>query len=143
MDAIWRVTNTAPTAHAIGRIERGKEPVRAALVVSDPLTRSLGRPNREQVVTTRPEELSTLQALDLTNGRILADLLDRGAKNLRKSGAKPDDLVVELYRAALSRKPTDQELATTRTLLGATPTDAAVSDLLWAVFMLPEFQFVR
>lgn len=142
-DAIWRVTGTAPAGHAAGKLERGKEPVRAALVVSDPLLRSLGRPNREQVVTTRPEELSTLQALDLTNGRILADLLARGAKNLRKSGAKPDDLVIDLYRAALSRRPSAAELATTRPLLGATPTDEAVSDLLWAVFLLPEFQFVR
>ena len=58
--------------------------VRASLVASDPIMRSLGRPNREQVVTTRPEDLSTLQALDLTNGREFAALLDRGARNLRE-----------------------------------------------------------
>ena len=31
---------------------------RAALVISDPLMRSLGRPNREQIVTTRDDQLS-------------------------------------------------------------------------------------
>ena len=53
--------------------------VRATLLHSDLLMRSLGRPNREQVVTTRPDTLTTLQALDLTNGPILADMLNRPA----------------------------------------------------------------
>src|SRR5690606_1642771 len=57
-------------------------PVRAALVKSDLLMRALGRPNREQVVTVRPEELSTLLAIDLANGEILASLLARGAENI-------------------------------------------------------------
>ena len=52
---------------------------RAALVKSDPLMRSLGRPNREQVVTTRPAELSTLQWLDLSNGETLTSWLRQGA----------------------------------------------------------------
>ncbi len=47
-------------------------PVRAALVKNDFLMRSLGRPHRDQVVTTRPAELTTLQAIDLSNGDILA-----------------------------------------------------------------------
>ena len=49
--------------------------VRATLVDCDDLMRSLGRPNREQVVTTRPDQLTTLQALDLANGQILTDTL--------------------------------------------------------------------
>ena len=44
--------------------------------------RALGRPIRDQVVTTRPESFTTLEALDLTNGAVLADLLARGADNL-------------------------------------------------------------
>jgi hypothetical protein len=146
LDAIWRVTDTAPAQVALpNRVDRGKEPVRASLVVSDPLMRSLGRPNREQVVTTRPEELSTLQALDLTNGRVLAELLDRGAKNLRKRqpNAKPEEIITDLYRATLCRRPTEKELATARELLGSPMTDEGLSDLAWSVFMLPEFQFIR
>ena len=53
--------------------------IRASLVNADALMRSLGRPNREQVVTTRPDQLTTLQALDLSNGQTLTDLLSRGA----------------------------------------------------------------
>src|SRR4029079_14991442 len=61
---------------------RPQDFIRASLVVADPLMRALGRPNREQVVTTRPDLLTTLEALDLTNGATLASLLDRGAANL-------------------------------------------------------------
>ena len=43
---------------------------------------ALGRPNREQVVTTRPSAATTFQALELTNGETLADILKRGAQNL-------------------------------------------------------------
>lgn len=146
LDAVWRVTDTTPKATNLPKgIDRGPEPVRAALVVADPLMRSLGRPNREQVVTTRPDDLSTLQALDLSNGRIFAELLDRGAKNLRKrhGDAAPEAVVAEVYRAALSRRPTAKETATALAFLGSPMTDDGLSDLLWAVFLLPEFQFVR
>ena len=47
---------------------KGSPPARASLVKSDLLQRSLGRPNREQIVSMRPNELSTLEAIDLANG---------------------------------------------------------------------------
>lgn len=146
VDAVWGVTETAPAKpFATIKADRGSHPVRAALVVSDPLMRSLGRPNREQVVTTRPEDLSTLQALDLTNGRAFFDLLDRGAKNLRRKFAmkQPEELIAHLYRATLSRPPTEAEVKTARDLLGNPMTNEGVSDLLWVLFLLPEFQFVQ
>ena len=85
VDAVWRVTGTAPAKPQVAfkEIDRDKESVRASLVDADLLMRSLGRPNREQVVTTRPDDLSTLQALDITNGPILADLLARGTRHLQ------------------------------------------------------------
>ena len=43
------------------------------------LMRSLGRPNREQVVTTRPAEMTTLEAIEMSNGQPLAELLQRGS----------------------------------------------------------------
>jgi hypothetical protein len=135
VDAVWRLTGTAPPKPAFDAGDRGKESVRAALVKSDPLMRSLGRPNREQVVTTRPEELSTLQALDLTNGKELAETLERGAANLQKILTPRDELVAWVYKSALCRWPTAAELETAR--------DMDVPDLLWAVLMLPEFQLVR
>jgi mono/diheme cytochrome c family protein len=49
---------------------------------SSALTRALGRPIRDQVFTTRNEEASTLQALELVNGGDLTYLLHRGAKRM-------------------------------------------------------------
>ena len=145
LDAIWRITGTAPEKPAADFGDRGSEPVRAALVNADALMRSLGRPNREQVVTTRPDDLTTLQALDLSNGEILADLLARGAANLRQQ--HPDWTAEEaadwLFRAALCRPPTDEESMLARDIVGMPPTDEGLTDLLWMIFMLPEFQLVR
>jgi hypothetical protein len=49
---------------------------------SSPLTRSLGRPIRDQVYTRRNTEATTLQALELVNGGTLDNLLVRGAKRM-------------------------------------------------------------
>lgn len=119
--------------------------VRASLMKTDSLMQSLGRPPREQVVTTRPDQLTTLQAMDLANGKILDDLLTRGANNLMRRLPKndADAAVDDVYRRALSRLPTPGERIAARELLGSPMTAPGVADLLWAVFMLPEFQLVR
>ena len=151
LDAVWMVTGTAPPkadapvkpgAEAVAPLHRF---VRAALVKSDPLMRSLGRPNREQVVTTRGEVLTTLQALDLSNGQTLTDLSTRGAANLLKEapGASADELTRTVYLRALGRRPSDAERETARDLVGEPATPDGLADLLWAVFMLPEFQLIR
>ncbi len=49
---------------------------------SSPLTRALGRPIRDQVFTSRNEDASTLQAMELVNGEDLSYLLHRGAKRM-------------------------------------------------------------
>ena len=117
--------------------------VRAALVAADPLMVALARPNREQVVTTRPTAATTLQALELTNGETLDDLLKRGAKNLLTApSAAPGDLISTLYEKALGRKPTGPELQFAREIVGQPVQPAGVEDFLWAVTMLPEFQLI-
>ena len=120
-------------------------PVRAALVKSDLLMRALGRPNREQVVTVRPEELSTLLAIDLANGDILASLLARGAENLAKqSRGKPPHAVINgLFYQAVSRVPTEDEIEVLSELAGPELSARGMEDVLWALLMLPEFQLVR
>ena len=153
VDAVWMLTGTAPAKPvAKGPIPpfpdttpKERRFVRATLVDADLLMRSLGRPNREQVVTTRPDQLSTLQALDLANGRILAELLAQGAANLLMANpnATPDDIATRVFVQALCRKPTADELAAARVLVGDKPTADGIADLLWAVVMLPEFQLVR
>lgn len=152
-DAIWTVTGVGPekadpsiekSATAAGKSERGPI-VRASLVNSDLLMRSLGRPNREQVVTTRGDVLTTLQALDLSNGQILTDLLTRGASKMLDQDRErtPEQRVESLYLQALGRRPTAAEMATALEVLGNPASVEGLADLLWVVFMLPEFQLIR
>jgi hypothetical protein len=117
---------------------------RAALMVSDPLMTALGRPNREQVVTTRQTVATTLQALELTNGETLAGWLRRGvAQFLREPPASSEGLIAELYRRALGRAPTAEESRLAEVIVGPAPEPAGVEDLLWAMIMLPEFQLIQ
>ena len=118
--------------------------VRASLVKSDFLMRSLGRPNRDQIVSVRPADLTTLEAIDLSNGQILADILDRGSKRLLAQPWKaPAEFVQWLYRHALSREPSPEELAVLTEALGSQLTEQGIQDALWSVLMLPEFQLIR
>jgi hypothetical protein len=154
-DAIWMLTSTAPAKQSTAfqgslppfpaTTPKERQFVRTTLVDCDPLMRSLGRPNREQVVTTRPDQLSTLQALDLANGQILTSTLDRGAANIFKENPKrsAEELVEFVFVRALSRKPTTAERDAAKNLLGDKPTAESLADLLWTVVMLPEFQLVR
>jgi hypothetical protein len=49
---------------------------------SNPLGRALGRPIRDQVYTTRNEDATTFQALELANGSTLAKMIHRGVMRL-------------------------------------------------------------
>ena len=96
-DALWQLTDTGPAnriraLRIFSRRMRKQEhkSYRAALVACDPLMRSLGRPNREQVVSDRPSMLTTLEALDLSNSDLLATTLNRGAPNVLKQFADQD-----------------------------------------------------
>lgn len=117
--------------------------IRAALVPADPLALALGRPNREQVVTTRAAAATTLQTLELTHGQTLADILQRGAAKLVESNSTPGELVDHLYGSALGRTPCAAEKQLAAELLGEPVRPEGVEDLLWAVAMLPEFQLVQ
>ena len=68
----WRVIQTDTSA----RYAREWE------LRSTELTRALGRPIRDQVVTTRNTESATLQALELVNGATIHQQLRRGAQRL-------------------------------------------------------------
>jgi hypothetical protein len=117
-------------------------PVRASLVANDFLMRSLGRPHRDQVVTSRPSSLTTLQAIDLANGEILSSTLQEGAKNLSRL-QKREDIPSWLYRHALGRPPTEKEEDTLLAVAQNSPGRQGVEDLLWMVFMQPDFQIIR
>ena len=117
--------------------------VRAALTDDDPLTRALGRPNREQVVTRRDSIATTLQALELSNGTTLDQMLQAGAQNwIGRSGSEPGPLVRQIFLTAVGRLPVRQESDTANELLGSPATPEGVADLLWVLMMLPEFQLI-
>lgn len=124
----------------------GERPfVRASLVQSTPLMRTLGRPNREQVVTTRPGEVTTLEALELSNGEPLSELLAAGGQKLASNlgDLSPSEISRTLVRAAFSREPTDEEQTLLVEAIGDAPTPESLADALWCIVMLPEFQLVR
>ena len=117
--------------------------IRASLVKNDFLMRSLGRPHRDQVVTSRPAELTTLQAIDLANGEILSQYLTQGAKNLTNQLAEKQNFVSWLYEYALGRKPSAGEKELLQTVANDSQNPQQVEDLLWLVFMQPDFQIIR
>jgi hypothetical protein len=117
--------------------------VRAALVKNDFLMRSLGRPHRDQVVTSRPAELTMLQAIDLANGDILSKYLNMGAKNLTTKASDSQSFINWLYEHTLGRLPTKGEKQIIASVMTDPKDTQQVEDLLWLVFMQPDFQIIR
>lgn len=118
--------------------------LRAALANDDPLTRALGRPNREQVVTRRDSVATTLELLELTNGGTLDRMLGQGAEHwLARKFKDSDTLLDQIYLCALARKPSPEERAVLHESLGPAPTSQSVRDVLWIVSMHPDFQLIR
>jgi len=147
LDGVWQITGSAPAtfdAPVARAIVDDLRMTRTSLLKSDFLMRSLGRPMREQIVSMRPSEVTTLEAVDLTNGSTLANYLAQGASRLAdrwnndKSG-----LVVHLTEFALSRSPTPEEKKLLESSLSDIPTAQEIEDVLWVIFMMPEFMLIR
>ena len=118
------------------------EEVRCSLVAADSLAVALGRPNREQIVTTRASAANTLQAVELTNGSTLATLLERAAFRFLDRPGTSHDLINLLYDRAFGRLPTAAEREIAMNLVSQPPRKEGVEDLLWAMAMQPEFQLI-
>jgi len=143
---IWSDTIDAQAKQtlALAALGEGMPMVRASLMKNNALMKSLGRPNRDQIVSARPDLLTTLEAIDLANEATLANAFLSGANQwVQRFPDDPENLVRALFRTALSREPTEQERAITVEMLGEKPTPEAVQDLLWAVSMLPEFVLIQ
>lgn len=152
LDSVWQLTDNFPrkphkvAGEFLSASQAAKgHPIRATLGTSDLLQRSLGRPNREQVVTDRPTLLTMLQALDLTNSPTLNKILRSEAADMmaRADRMTVDEQITDLYLRALSREPTDEELPILKSVMNGEPSQQGFEDLLWGVIMLPEFQTVR
>ena len=146
-DAVSNVTGVWPAKASVRPAGEGSvaaPEVRACLCPADPLSTAMGRPNRDQVVTERADAATTLQALELTNGSTLTTMLNEAAaKMLDKRSYAADDFAKVVYQRALGRAPTLNEMETSRSITGDPVTADGAQDLLWAVFMLPEFQLIR
>ena len=141
---VWRRSEIRMAEMLAGVDGISNLPARASLMKSDLLQRSLGRPNREQIVSMRPNELSTLEAIDLSNGQALTNLLAAGAAKLKgRRWSAPEEFVHWLYLSALSRAPSAAELKVATGMVGPDLAEEGIADLLWAVCMLPEFQTIR
>jgi uncharacterized membrane protein len=132
--------------------------VRSCWSDNDALMTALGRPDREQVVTYRPTAATTLQALELTNGPELTEILHEGAKHwLAEKYPSDQDRIAAIYRESLGRAPTDQESKDAQALLAVPATQSTqpsnpalstaarengIEDLLWSILMLPEYQLI-
>ena len=117
--------------------------VRAVLSRLDPLQLALGRPNRDQVVTSRDNLPTLLQALELTNGTTLDNTLKTAAARWLRNEPHPSSMARLIYQTALSRLPNQSEHEIAQDLLGEKPTLESTADLLWIIVMLPEFQLIR
>jgi hypothetical protein len=142
---VWTKTIQAVAPGQLALASSGNlQMVRAALMKNDFLMKALGRPLREQIVSMRPDELTTLEAINLSNGQQLADALHSGAQHLLdQPWSSPEELLERVFRFALSRDPNEDERRAAAEFLGDSPTVADVEDLLWSVFMLPEYLLVR
>ncbi len=116
---------------------------RASMVKQHSFIKALGRPSRENITTSRDDQATLLQALELTNGAYFNTVLEEGAVSwLLKYQRDSEKIVDTLYREALGRMPTSEEKRIMLKSLGETPNKEAVHDLFWATLLLPEFQFI-
>ena len=117
--------------------------IRAALSRLDPLQLALGRPNRDQVVTTRDTLPTLLQALELTNGATLDSQLKKAAAHWLAEAPEREAMISKIYLTALGRKPTPAERNIARDMVGEKLNIDGTLDLLWVIVMLPEFQLTH
>ncbi len=118
-----------------------------AAVVSQFL-RTFGR--HQRIITCqceRSNEPSLVQALHISNGETILGKLaakDGKVESLMASGLPNYRIIEELYLSALSRYPTDEEVAKLLAVLNEAPASerrAAVEDVFWAVMSSREFMF--
>ena len=116
---------------------------RASLVKQHPFMKAMGRPSRENVATSREDQATLLQALELTNGAYFNNVLEEGAEEwLEHYGDKSEEIIETLYEKSFGRKPTSLEKSVMLEALGDVPNKESVQDVFWSVLMLPEFQFI-
>lgn len=87
------------------------------------------------------------QALHTLNGDFLMEkIASKSGRIAKEIEAKKtdDEMITDIYLRALSRRPTDSELATARQFVSETPNRTEImEDLLWTIVNSKQFLFVR
>ncbi len=146
-DALCALTDYWPgdlgTDLKIANVIDGETKTRSWMLKRDPFTVAMGRPNRDQINSQRSPYATTLQALELTNGSTLADLLKQGAGRLVSDhGESPEELIHYLFFYGLGREPEQEEVTLISEMMGESLSSESVEDILWGIAMLPEFQLI-
>jgi hypothetical protein len=109
----------------------------------DRLQRVLGRPKRDQVITTRDDRPTTLQALELSNGDILHKVVQDAGNRWATKSKDETTLIKDLFQNAFLRFPSEEEKNIAKELLNKNLNSNNVADLLWGIILQPEFQLLR
>ncbi|MBI1390415.1 MAG: DUF1553 domain-containing protein [bacterium] len=112
---------------------------------SNELTRSLGRPEtRNEVITTRPEDVAVIQSLQLMNSPDFHKMIYDSPlpKELARQD-EPKEALREAYLRVLNREPRGEESEQLIAMLGDAPTPDEWGDLLWALTVSPQFQYIH
>jgi hypothetical protein len=105
-----------------------------------------GQPERQSVCECdRSDDTSLGQALELLNGQFVNDMLVDKNTDFRRaldSQVSEAEVIKELYRRALSRLPTESELATSLAYVASQDDKhLAMQDVCWAIINKDEFLF--
>ena len=118
--------------------------IRASYLFTDELARAMGRPSREQIVTQRESVATTLELLELTNGKTLDAILKAGSNKLVSQFSEGTDSAInQTFLRVFNRLPNEVELVTSQSILGEKPTPDKIQDFLWILIMQPEFQLLN
>jgi hypothetical protein len=110
--------------------------------------KAFGKPERLLTCECeRSEDMGLVQAFQLLTGEVLQEMLadaDNQVGKLLAAGKSDREIVEELYLAALSRRPTVEELAKLTGFVGkAKDRRAAVEDVVWGLVNSKEFLLRR
>ncbi|MBL6725551.1 MAG: DUF1553 domain-containing protein [Rubripirellula sp.] len=142
LDAIADFTETSPNMNAMPPESRANQvwTTRVSSVFLD----TFGRPNENQDPPCERTPDSTMtQSLHLMNSRELDSRIKSSegrATRLAKSQASTQEVVEELYLAAFSRFPSDEERKFAIDLIDQNESkQTGIEDLMWAMINAPEF----
>ena len=105
-----------------------------------------GQPERQTICECeRGDDSSLGQALEMFNGKLVNDMITNQDSHLHRwigEGLGDDEIIRRIYHSALSRAPTEPELAVHREYIAASNDHKqALEDTLWTVLNKGEFLF--